>query len=173
MLGSDAMLGRSAGAHRFEKRMADVENLWILRANPVENPTAQIFLCRELVEIAAAATSWCVFAVSSLDRVWRRRKIVSVRTASKYLLRGQRQLMIHRFEETIGGRPYQIEVTLVKDRWRAQLRRAPGMPTAMMPFYGTTPDAAARGLADWLTLAHRRRTGTPAPGKIVVDPTQN
>jgi hypothetical protein len=67
--------------------------------------------------------------------------------------------MVHRFEETIGGRAYHIEVTHVKDRWRAQLRRAPGMPTAMMPFYGTTPDAAARRLAEWLTLAHARRSG--------------
>src|SRR5215208_5938347 len=40
---------------------------------------------------------------------------------------------IHHFEQTIGGRPYQIEVTRVSNRWRAQLRRGPGMPTAMMP----------------------------------------
>lgn len=64
--------------------------------------------------------------------------------------------MVHRFEKTIGGRAYQIEVTPLRDRWRAQLRRLPGMPTAMMPFYGATPDAAACGLADWLALAHRR-----------------
>jgi hypothetical protein len=71
--------------------------------------------------------------------------------------------MVHRFDKTIGGRAYQIEVTPVRDRWRAQLRRLPGMPTAMMPFYGATPDAAACGLADWLALAHRRRTGTTTP----------
>jgi hypothetical protein len=63
----------------------------------------------------------------------------------------------HRFEETIGGRPYLIEVTPVSNRWRAQLLRSPGVPTAMMPFYGQTPDEAARQLADWLTLAHRRQ----------------
>jgi hypothetical protein len=63
---------------------------------------------------------------------------------------------VHRFEETIGGRAYQIEVTAVSNRWRAQLRRLPGMPTAMMPFYGPTPDDAARQLAQWLTLAHAR-----------------
>jgi hypothetical protein len=63
---------------------------------------------------------------------------------------------VHRFEETIGGRAYQIEVTAVSNRWRAQLRRLPGMPTAMMPFYGPTPDEAARQLAQWLTLAHAR-----------------
>ena len=63
----------------------------------------------------------------------------------------------HHFEETIGGRPYLIEVTHVSNRWRAQLLRSPGVPTAMMPFYGQTPDEAAKQLADWLTLAHRRQ----------------
>jgi hypothetical protein len=63
---------------------------------------------------------------------------------------------VHRFEETIGGRAYHIEVTAVSNRWRAQLSRLPGMPTAMMPFYGPTPDEAARQLREWLTLAHRR-----------------
>jgi hypothetical protein len=71
---------------------------------------------------------------------------------------------VHRFEETIGGRAYQIEVTPVGTRWRAQLRRIPGMPTAMMPFYGQTPDAAAHQLASWLEIAHRRTSpATPAP----------
>ena len=65
-------------------------------------------------------------------------------------------MIIHRFEETIGGRAYQIEVTPVSGRWRAQLRRVPGMPTAMMPFYGPTPDEAARQLTQWLSLAHQR-----------------
>jgi hypothetical protein len=63
---------------------------------------------------------------------------------------------VHRFEETIGGRAYHIEVTPVSGRWRAQLRRMPGMPTAMMPFYGQTPDEAATQLTRWLTLAHGR-----------------
>jgi hypothetical protein len=65
---------------------------------------------------------------------------------------------IHHFEETIAGRAYHIEVTAVSNRWRAQLRRLPGMPTAMMPFYGTTPEEAARQLTAWLTLAHRRQS---------------
>jgi hypothetical protein len=64
---------------------------------------------------------------------------------------------VHSFEETIGGRSYQIEVTPVSNRWRAQLKRGPGMPTAMMPFYGPTPDEAARLLTQWLVLAHRRQ----------------
>ena len=65
-------------------------------------------------------------------------------------------MTVHRFEETIGDRVYQIEVTAVSNRWRAQLRRTAGVPTAMMPFYGTSPDEAARQLAQWLTLAHSR-----------------
>jgi len=73
----------------------------------------------------------------------------------------QTDVTVHHFEETIGGRPYQIEVTPVSNRWRAQLRRTPGMPTAMMPFYGTTPEEAARQLAAWLTLAHRRQSSQP------------
>jgi hypothetical protein len=62
---------------------------------------------------------------------------------------------VHRFHETIDGRAYDIEVTAVGTRWRAQLQRRLGMPAAMMPFYGQTPDEAARQLATWLTLATR------------------
>jgi hypothetical protein len=69
---------------------------------------------------------------------------------------------IHRFEETIAGREYAIEVTPVSNRWRAQLVRMPGIPTAMMPFYGLTPAEAAKHLIDWLTLAHRRQATTSA-----------
>ena len=74
--------------------------------------------------------------------------------------------MVHQFEQEIGGRTYQIEVTPVSNRWRAQLRRRPGMPTAMMPFYGATPDEAANQLTRWLSLAHQRTTGAQAsPGQ--------
>jgi hypothetical protein len=70
-------------------------------------------------------------------------------------------MIVHHFEETIGGRPYHIDVTPVSNRWRAQLARKPGMPTAMMPFYGQTPEEAARQLAAWLALAHRRHIAQP------------
>jgi hypothetical protein len=69
-------------------------------------------------------------------------------------------VIVHRFEETIDGRAYEIEVTLVSNRWRAQLRRTKGLPTALMPFYGQTPGEAAEHLLKWLTLA-RRRTAPP------------
>jgi len=62
----------------------------------------------------------------------------------------------HRFETVIAGREYLIEVARVaEDRWRAQIVRIPGLPTALMPFYGATPDEAAAQLSDWLTRAHR------------------
>lgn len=63
-----------------------------------------------------------------------------------------------RYTETINGRSYVIEVLPVgRDRWRAQVARRPGAPTALMPFYGPTPDEAARHLAGWLTRASRAK----------------
>jgi len=61
----------------------------------------------------------------------------------------------HRFEETINGRVYHIEVSAVQpDRWRAYIVPLAGGPTAMMPFYGSTPNEAASLLVRWLTRAH-------------------
>jgi hypothetical protein len=58
------------------------------------------------------------------------------------------------FNETIQGRPYVIEVHAVgRDRWRAGLSRR-GSTTALMPFYGTTPDEAASQLTHWLSRAN-------------------
>lgn len=66
----------------------------------------------------------------------------------------------HRFEETINGRAYHIEVSNVgRNQWRAQIARTPGGSTAMMPFYGKTPDEAAEHLTRWLSIAH----GQPRP----------
>jgi hypothetical protein len=65
---------------------------------------------------------------------------------------------IVKFEETINGRSYVIEVRPVgRDRWRAQISRLPGATTALMPFYGATPDEAARSLSGWLTRAGATR----------------
>jgi hypothetical protein len=64
---------------------------------------------------------------------------------------------VHRYEQSIAGRPYLIEVVWVsRDRWRAYIVRLTGGPTALMPFYGTTPLDAADQLCDWLTRAHAR-----------------
>jgi hypothetical protein len=73
------------------------------------------------------------------------------------------QTAVHRFEETIGGRTYLIEVTPTDQRWRAYIVRVPGVPTALMPFYGTTPDQAAASLLDWLTRAHARAACSTKP----------
>jgi hypothetical protein len=64
---------------------------------------------------------------------------------------------VHRFEELIGGRSYLIEVAaLAPARWRAYIVRAPGVPTALMPFYGATPEDAAAQLRRWLERAYAR-----------------
>jgi hypothetical protein len=62
--------------------------------------------------------------------------------------------MLHLFEETIAGRLFRIEVRPVSDKWRAQLKRVLGVPQALMPFYGRTPDEAAGRLTAWLTRAY-------------------
>ena len=89
---------------------------------------------------------------ASLDQLSHRNKIplsaVLITLASKLVT-------VHHFEETINGRCYAIEVTPTQgDRWRAYLVRASGGPTALMPFYGGTPQEAAAGLVTWLSLAH-------------------
>jgi len=68
---------------------------------------------------------------------------------------------VHRFQELIAGRSYLIEaVPVAADRWRAYIVRLPGMPTALMPFYGATPAEAAQQLCEWLTRAHRRASSS-------------
>ena len=68
-------------------------------------------------------------------------------------------MTVHRYEEQIAGRTYQIEVSPVSaSRWRAQIARRPGMPTSMMPFYGTTPEEAAAQLSRWLALVYNGTT---------------
>jgi hypothetical protein len=61
-----------------------------------------------------------------------------------------------RYEETINGRDYVIEVSAVSQhRWRAQIKRLPGGRAALMPFYGTTAQEAATQLRGWLSRASR------------------
>lgn len=68
-------------------------------------------------------------------------------------------MTVHRYQENIAGRTYFIEVRPVSEsRWRAQIARLPGMPTALMPFYGPTPEDAARELSRWLTLVYNSAT---------------
>jgi hypothetical protein len=65
--------------------------------------------------------------------------------------------IVHRFEESIAGRPYLIEVAPVSpDRWSAYIVRTSGVRSALMPFYGRTPAEAAGLLTEWLKRAYRR-----------------
>jgi hypothetical protein len=67
-----------------------------------------------------------------------------------------------RYHEEINGRSVVIEVLRVsQDRWRAQIARRPGATTALMPFYGGTPDDAVRLLSEWLARV------TPGAGRTV------
>jgi hypothetical protein len=107
------------------------------------------FLCieRQKKNIPDGDAAVCALSSpASLDHCAHERRIlVSVTSA------------VHRFEESIAGRPYLIEVANVsKDRWRAYIVRIPGVPAALMPFYGTTPAEAAHQLCEWLTRAHAR-----------------
>jgi hypothetical protein len=102
----------------------------------------------------------------SLDTAVAVRRIVCVPDKCLTLLRtsasGVRPVVpvaisTHRFHENIAGHQYQIEVAAVsKDRWRAYIVRIPGVPTALMPFYGPTPREAADLLRQWLTRAYER-----------------
>jgi len=95
---------------------------------------------------------------ASLDRRPRARRISCVPTT---ICAGFEHVhtLVHRFEESIGGRDYLIEVTAVEStRWRANICRKPGIPTALMPFYGPTADEAARRLRQCLTRAHQHAT---------------
>jgi hypothetical protein len=66
---------------------------------------------------------------------------------------------VHRFEQTINGREYHIEVSAVNaTTWRAQIAKLHGGSRALMPFYGRTPDEAAQQLSRGLALAPARTT---------------
>ncbi len=61
---------------------------------------------------------------------------------------------VQRFDQHINGRTYRIEVARVQQRWRAHVVNEFGAPAALMPFYDSTPDSAARRLSDWLVRLH-------------------
>ena len=66
-----------------------------------------------------------------------------------------------RLHEEIDGRKYRIEVApIAAGKWRAQVIKAHGGPSALMPFYGPTPESAASQLSAWLTRVHRRATSS-------------
>ena len=90
--------------------------------------------------------------MASLDRGGRVR---TIQPRSQETIDVNVNTAVHRFKESIFGQPYLFEVAAVaQDRWRACIVRIPGVPTALMPFYGPTPDEAADRLRQWLTRAH-------------------
>jgi hypothetical protein len=98
-------------------------------------------------------------SVASLDRRSQARKIRVAPAVDSTIVNPD----LRRFEHSIAGRPFLIEVAAVaRDRWRACIVSMPGVPTALMPFYGRTPDEAARQLSEWLTRAHQRPAVSPA-----------
>jgi hypothetical protein len=131
-----------------------VEILCMTGAKPVENLTTKYFSGRDANDLSP---SRCGRALRVAFRLIAPQRSVE---SSLFPRSGYPNVTVHRFEETIGGRAYHIEVTPVSNRWRAQLRRGPGIPTAMMPFYGQTPDEAAQQLTQWLVLAHQRFAAT-------------
>ena len=79
-----------------------------------------------------------------------------------------------RFRERINGRDYAIEVSpAVGGQWRASLVRTAGVPMALMPFYGTTPEEACSRLTGWLAAAHavaadagEKKSTAPGPAAL-------
>lgn len=62
------------------------------------------------------------------------------------------------FQQEINGREYRIEVSPVTTgRWRAEVVTRYGGPTALMPFYGASPEAAREGLTTWLSRVQTSR----------------
>jgi hypothetical protein len=141
-----------------------VEKLWMNRAYPVDGPTPEIFFARALWKNRRRAPRRCAFA-RRFACMQRRSAYNSGPFPSTSFFCDIVTHDLHRFQESIAGRSYLIEVAPVaRDRWRAHIVRLPGMPNALMPFYGRTPDEAARQLSEWLTRAHQRAGG---PGGTV------
>jgi hypothetical protein len=138
-----------------------VEILWMGRRKPVNGTTEILILARVWAEVPRPTA----FAgrIRTLLRL-----IVAVRQLRSLLQSShpfQPTVSLCRFEHAIAGRTYVIEVSAVSaTRWRAQLARLPGMPTSVMPFYGGTPEDAAKALTNWLSLV-----SAPAPLSIPRD----
>lgn len=127
-------------------------------AFPVDDRTKQIFFVRVPHANEVTAEMWTRFRTSLRLIAGARCIHLSVSEAALHFLpQVTVSIDVHRFEQSIGGRSYQIEVKPVAhDRWRAYIVRLPGMPTALMPFYGPTPAEAAQQLSNWLRRAHER-----------------
>jgi hypothetical protein len=133
-----------------------VEILLMVGAFPVEQSTAEVFFGD--LKLKTGRPRLCVSFRRALRLIAARRSIQFISfPSSQRFTSTPVTSSVHRFEESIAGRPYLIEVVAVsEDRWRAYIVRIPGVPTALMPFYGATPSDAAHQLCDWLTRAYAR-----------------
>jgi hypothetical protein len=134
-----------------------VEILLMNREFPVDGPTAaNSFRCVLTRGPLPTGRVHLLSYVASLDRTPCLRTIPPRSTHSIFFA-DTVAADVYRYQESIEGHPYLIEATPVsKDRWRAYIVRIPGVPTALMPFYGSTPAEAAQQLCDWLARAHRQ-----------------
>lgn len=127
-----------------------MENLWKTRGWAVHELSARIFFSRHTEQTHPVASRRCTF------RTTLRLRAVGGSLESSHASPVPHAATPLRFEETINGRPYVIEVLQISpDRWRAHIARTPGATTALMPFYGPTPDEAAQHLTVWLQRAGR------------------
>ena len=138
---------------------AVVENLWTDGANPVDKTTSKVYSRQEVQQVAARTLEGARLRTDL--RLFRQTSDVESSLRSYPLTPppdDDPHVDIHRYEEEIAGRTYHIEVHAVScEQWRAKLARRPGMPTALMPFYGKTPELAARELTNWLSLVAASR----------------
>jgi hypothetical protein len=134
-----------------------VEKLCIGRENLVEKTTERFFFDEKSRESFCAALWMRASYVPSLVFESSTGKMPpSIFDAQHTGSPASWTVLSQRFHTIIAGREYTIEVTRVDDnRWRAQIVKLPGIPTALMPFYGSTPDDAAAQLSEWLTRAHQ------------------
>jgi hypothetical protein len=142
-----------------------VEILWMDREFPVDEPTAMIFFSAACLPCDPPRDVCTLFRTSL--------RLIEIEPCVQFqpfltstFFADTVAADVHRFQESIEGRPYLIEaIAVAADRWRAYIVRIPGVPTALMPFYGPTPADAARQLCDWLARAHRQ-----AAASVVVPP---
>ena len=125
------------------------------RAFPVDRSPAKIYFEGRHSGTGSNGAVHLLSSAASLD--WRVQPHTICGTPKRSQTQRTVTAAVHRFEECIAGRVYLIEVAAVaQDRWRAYIVRIPGVPTALMPFYGPTPAEAASLLCEWLTRAHAR-----------------
>jgi hypothetical protein len=159
-----ANAGRVLGGFATSHATQPVQNLWINRAFPVDVSTAPCLFCVDAGESPLDWNCECTFvrrfACFDSREAYNRSRFNSPSALIPVTA------AVHRFEELIGGRRYVIEVAAVEeDRWRAYIVRLPGEPTALMPFYGSTPVEAARLLSQWLTRAYERAANGAMPAR--------